>query len=146
MPSLPYISSTFPPGIIWMREFSFTLPFCSLQTPWTTLRDCMVTPSLGPGPGSLPFTILVHSDWLRGFVLKERTHGANPLPREGLSQNRKWTKDWWLEPSSGKYFHCLPTEGMAERVYLLSREICITWPSAFHSCWKFNPLHILMMV
>ena len=80
------------------------------------------------------------------FDLKKRTHGANPLPKIYLSGTRKWTRDWWPEPSSGKFFHCLPIKGMAGRDYLLSRELCITWPSAFHSCWKFNPLHILRMV
>ena len=81
-------------------------------------------PRLGLSLDSLPSATLVQCTLMSSgeLDLKKRTHGASPFPREDPSGTRKWTRDWWPEPSSGKYFHCLPTEGMAEGDYLLSRE------------------------
>ena len=144
MPRLPYIRSSFPSEIMWVREFSFILPFFLLKTPRVTFSDCMAMPSLGPGLDSLQRWCTLTSSG--EFDLKNRTHGANRFSREDLSGTRKWTRDWWPEPPYREYFHCLTIEGMSEGDYLLSRELCRTWPSAFHSCWKFNPLRILMMI
>ena len=96
MPRLPYISSSFPSEIMWVREFSFILPFFLLKTPQATLSDCMAMPRLGPGLDSLQRWCTLASSG--EFDLKERTHGANHFSREDLSGPRKWTRDSWPEP------------------------------------------------